>query len=250
MKDLLLRCGLNETEACVLEFLLKVGPSRGSSIATRTGINRPTVYSALSALEKLGAIARRKAEGATIFHPSPVRRIPELLKERAHLKYTDVAQAAKFLDEELAAIREEPLLLAGGLEVTTLRGLKAVYSWLVDSFSASGYDSIFNPQVAFAGPIKQAAKDFLIKAGDKKLPIREIVVRGPLATWWKKQIKNPSHIIKEVDLPANLATDINLCGGTVCMVNYAPHSETAILIRNPQYYESMQALFEAMWAKL
>jgi sugar-specific transcriptional regulator TrmB len=250
MKELLLRAGLNETESEILAFLLETGPARGSSIARRTGIKRTTVYSSLSSLERLGLIASKKTESASVFQATASQQIPEMLKLRAQSEFSEVALACKLLETDLKKIRNEPLKLSGGLEVTTLKGLDAVYAWLVDSFSSYGYDSIFNPQKAFAGPIKQAAKDYLLAIGERSMPVREIVVKGPMASWWKKQINNPKHLLKEVSLPLDLATDINLCNGTVCMVNYERQSETAILIKHPQYYASMQAFFEAMWAKL
>jgi len=61
---------------------------------------------------------------------------------------------------ELRKVAIGPIMMSGGVEVKTIKGLDGVYAWLVDNFSHDGYDSMFDPQVAFVGPLKQAAKDF------------------------------------------------------------------------------------------
>ena len=249
MQELLIRCGLNDTEAGILKLLLEIGPSRGSSISRRTGAKRPTVYSALASLERRGLVTSKKDEGAAAFQAVPAARIPEILTGRAQRDFQDVALDSKFLADEISRIEKGPVIVSGGVEVTTIKGLEAVYAWLVDNFSHYGYDSIFNPQAAFAGPIKQGAVDYLLKTAGRKIKVREIAAKGPLASWWKKQVKNPYHQIKIIDLPSDLTTDLNLCNGTVCLVNYERHAEMAILIKHPQYYAAMKAYFEILWAR-
>ena len=250
MKELFVRAGLNQTEAEVIMFLMQRGAARGSSIARGTGIKRPTVYTVLYNLERLGLIAAQRDKGVTLFSARSAQQVPAILGNRARRELGNTLEAIGLLEEEVKKIPQGPLIIPGGLEVETIRGQRDVYAWLVSNLGSCAYDSIFNPQKALVGPLKQAALELLQQSAVAQFKVREIVVGGPLAAWWRAQIVNPNHQLKEADAASQVSTDFNLCNGTVCMINYEHGDEMAILIRQKQYFTTMEGIFEMLWKRL
>lgn len=251
ISDSLDRCGLNHTEQKILLFLLEAGRSRGASIAKSTDLKRPTVYSALGNLERMGLVVRQIDKGVTFFCPLPLQKIPHALHREAKLRYDEVREAATQLVSELPKLINPSKHTVAGYEITTVDSWKGVQE-LLDTAASSpnGYKSIFDPQTALLGPLKEVSVKFLRHSEKLKSHIKEIIVSGPMAEWWKGNVRNPNHKIKEISTPIPLMNDVILFDGTVHMSNYEASQEIAISIRHKNYYDFMEAIFDALWERL
>ena len=69
------RLGFTENEARVYLALLHLGRARGSAVAQRSGVHRPTAYDVLKNLRKQGLVSVMKEGGDQVFIPEPPSRI-------------------------------------------------------------------------------------------------------------------------------------------------------------------------------
>jgi len=250
-KELLTTCGLNSTEQQILLFLLEYGRNGVSTISKRTGIKRPTAYSALSNLEQMGLIGRHIVRKSTHFSAIDPELIPNVFIGRAKSRFEEITQAAFQLESELKEFKLEKRQRLAGYEISTIESGSAMYAFLETVLVKGGYRGMFNPQTAFA---TQQGKDVglrcLRETGKTKPHIREIAVAGPQCKWWKGNIKNPNHLVKEVKINKSLRTDVLLFDDTVMLTNYNPDGEMAVLIKHVDYFEFMVATFDAFWKSL
>lgn len=252
-ENLLLKCGLNTTEANVLIYLLENGDVGGGALARRTEIKRTTVYTALARLESLGIVGRRRFGSSTRYSVITPQKLPALLRNMARVKYEEVENATSLLAESLEEFPKRKKHNLGGFEITTVESVRGVYQVLERALLQGGYCGLFNPQVALIGPLKKVAVEFLKKSAFEKPHIREIVIAGPLAKWWKTQIKNSNHSVKEINaagVTEEIVTDILLFDKTVVLNNYATNNERSVLIHDADYFNFMMLMFNQLWEKL
>lgn len=86
--DKLLQLGFSENEAIVYLMLLRIGPSPASSIATRLGMNRVTVYAILNSLCHRGLASYQEGKQKKNFIPHDPECLLYLVeKEQSKLKF-------------------------------------------------------------------------------------------------------------------------------------------------------------------
>jgi sugar-specific transcriptional regulator TrmB len=249
-RQLLATCGLNETEQEIVLCLLQYGRCGAATIAKRTGIKRPTVYSALSALEMTGLIARHVVKGSTQFSTINPKAIPGVFVAKAKNEFQRVSQAALKLENELEQYKAEARHRFGKYEISTLESAEAMYAHLESLLVKGGYRGIFDPQAAFKGRGREVGENCLRETAKTKPLIREIAVAGPMCNWWKRSIKNPNHLVREMKADEMLLTDMLLYGDTVVLTNYDPGYEMAIVIKHKDYSALMVSIFDALWNSL
>ena len=248
--DLLDICGFSERERQVLSYLLGTSSSTASLIARRTGLKRPTVYSVLEALIDLGLVQRSKHENVATFSAASRELIPELIESRAKAHYTEVQSAAKDISNYLQELPHPITRDIAGFAISTLESAESVYLQLHGSITSGDYSAVFNPQVVAVKEGKQIIAQFLRETARSKPHIREIIVAGQEANWYKRHIANKNHKVKELPKSAKILTDMILLNDSVILSHYGSQDESAVKITQPLFYETMLTMFEELWERL
>lgn len=243
-------CGLNATEETILTFLLQHGRSRASAIAQRTRIKRPTVYSALGSLEEQGLVFKQSVRGGTFFTALSKDNIPRAIQRRAKQSFDDLMRASQLLETALAKLPTNERYMLAGFEITSADSPDGVYELLAGALIQGDFCAIFNPQTALVGPLKKASDEYLVRSRTKRPNVREIIVSGPKADHWKREIKNPNHRIKEIECKRPIMSDMILVNNHVYLFDYEHSKELALCIRHTNYYSFMMMVFDMLWNSL
>jgi sugar-specific transcriptional regulator TrmB len=250
LDDLLSICGFSQREQVVLGALLEHGPSGAGALAKRTALKRPTVYAVLEGLIAAGFVERTKRERRLRFSAIAPAMLPQVIESRARHRFEQVQEASKLMGERLQEMTRPAPHGLGGFEIATLESNEAVYIQLLDTLLGGDYSAIFNPQLTLAGEGTRHVADFLKRTAQTKPHIREIIVSGPRAEWYKKNIRNENHLVKEINRAQKIATDMIFISGHVVLSHYGAQKEMAIKISHAGYYQSMMAVFEMLWESL
>lgn len=249
LSELLTTCGFNSSEQSLLLDLLTREKSTAGQLARRTGLKRPTVYAALEGLIQRGVVVKRKLDNLTYFSTISPSLIPKVLSGEAQRDFKGIQAATDQMLpylEELSRTVEHKI---SGFEMVAMESLEAVYAQLEDTLTGGDFCAIFNPQRACVGEPKEIVKRFLKKTAVNKPAIRELTVPGPLADWYRSEIKNPNHQVYDLKLKGLLDSDIIMLNGSVYISHYEPDSERSLKITEKNYYQSMMTIFEMLWVQ-
>lgn len=247
---ILYQCGFEGTPGRVLAQLLSRGTTSASILARRTGIKRPTVYAVLENLISLGLVQKSRKQKTTFFSVVSAKVFSDQILDRAQVHFENVKDGAQRLQQHLAALPDLSSIDFGGYELSIIENGEEFYRELELALGGGSYTGIFNPQVAVTGIARPMVERFLRQTGEKHCPIREIMVAGPEGEWYKGKIRNPNHEVRELAPQAAFTTDMIFYNGVVILAHYGSNREFAIKIRHKEYYRSMLALFESLWATL
>ncbi len=170
---------------------------------------------------------------------------------RAQSTFNKTQSAVKLLNEYLAACPESRQLEAGGFEIAVFEKPEDVFKQVETALTSGRCCGIFNPQTACSSSEgKQVTRKYLAKTAQEKSNLREIMVSGPEAQWYRRSIKNPNHQVKE--LPSTLAFDADFIfsPGTVMLNHYENQNMVTLKIRHKGFHQSMMALFNYLWERL
>lgn len=249
-KQLLIRCGLNNTESLVLLDLVKNQITTASAIAKRLSLKRPTIYSAISNLEVSGLISTIRKAGVNKFAPLPNQDLIKSLRNLAKSKYEHVCEASQQLEPLLNNLKNINKNQFNSFEIISLESRRATENSLIEILAKGNYCAIFDPQTAITEKWQKFTDYILENTAKNKSPIKEIIVSGPKSNWYKKQISNPNHLIKEISLTENINADISLAQESVILNNYALGEEMSVQIKHKDYYKMMRAIFDSLWKSL
>jgi len=248
LEELLKQCGFSENEQLLLAYLLANGGATAGVIAKRTGLKRPTTYAVLETLVEAGFATRSKREKVIRFSPLSPEIIPEILKLRAKRRCEEVLEAGKKMAQLLKTMPFRGEQELGGFSVETFESSAGVIRLLEEALLSGDFASIFDPQQTLLGEAKEVALKFLKESSKTKARIRELAVDGQLCRWYMKQIRNENHIVIPLSPTHKVMNDVIIYKNTVALMNYADRRETAIRIRQPEFYQTMLTMFEMLWA--
>ena len=247
LDELLHNCGMTRSERQVLLELIHLGSATAAPLAKRLEMKRSTLYGILDSLVTLGLVTKERSGSATRFSAISTDLIPEVLENHAQRKYEAVQSAARLLPtyfQEIASSTEHNI---GGFEITRIDSVELVYTELEQTILSGDFCAIFNPQTACVGRAREVMLRFLKKASVSKPHIREIAVSGPATEWYKDNISNKNHLVKELPAATDLLSDIILSNGLAFITHYEPKQEKSIKIVHPVFFRSMMVVFDKLW---
>lgn len=247
LRNLLVTCGLNETEQAVFIHLVERGSSTASVISTQLRLKRPTVYATLDSLLSIGILSKQKKEKVTYFFPVSIGMIPKIFEERARSRFEEVSQATKLMEPHLQQLKRSNQDEMQRFENVTFESVEAVYAQLESTLMGGDFSAFFNPQMVKGDEL---IVRYLKQTAKTKPNIREIAVAGSRTDWYKSLIKNPNHFLKEIPAGSQLFSDMILIKGSVIMLDYDPKNEIAIRIKHKNHYLSMLKIFDLLWERL
>ena len=248
--NLFWKCGLNQTEGAVLLALLERGSSSAAQLAKASSLKRPTVYAALDSLYASGLVFKERSRSRTIFRAMSPQNIPKLLERNAKAEFDSVREAATLLGEQCKNFAVKERLSFGGFELSTIESSKAVYTHLGEVLHRGDFSAIFNPQLIPKEQRETTVLEFLESAAEKRPHIREIAVSGPATNWYRKNIRNKNHLLREIRPKEAVFSDIILVGGEVVISNYQINSELALRIKEENLYRTLMTMFDMLWESL
>lgn len=247
LSNLLHTCGFNSSEQSVLLHLLKRGATTATLISKSTGLKRPTVYAILESLIARNLVVKQRRKETTYFTALSPEMISKTLIKNAQRKFTDLKTSAELLETHLDDVAIKTEYDFGVFDIRTLDSIDTVYASLESALGGGDYCSIFNPQKVFTTEAKKVAAAHAREASKTNPQIRDIIVDGPEARWWIKQMKAPNYAYKLIPEDKKVLSDMIFMGGSVYLLHYEPGKEVAIKITQQDYYISMMTVFEMLW---
>lgn len=251
LKDILSKFELNVSEKEVLIFLITNGSSPASKIAKLLKIKRPSVYSALDSLIKLGLVFKDSKKSTTFFSCVSAQNIPKILESNAKKKYDELKLATESLSSVLKQLPTKQSMSFAGFQISTIESADAVYRHLKNILHCGNFCAYYDPQLMPKEKLDTVVTEFLINTAKTKPHIREIVTAGSKASdWYVKNIKNPNHKVKLVAPEHALMSDIIIADGEMLISNYELGGELSLRIKEPNLHRSMLSIFNMLWEAL
>lgn len=251
MRDEFIACGLTSTEYDVLMHLLTRGSRGAGNIAKGLGLKRSTVYSALQALESQKLVLRSKQGGLAIFKAIAAREIPTLLRNKAQSQFENIISSVRLIEPRIERYENQECLEE---EETTANQIDSSYEYftvLKKYIFAKDFCAIWNPQVAITSHEDQTwITQFLTATARKKTLIKEILVEGPMTTWYLNQRNNPNHIAKILKKEELGRAGMIILDGIVLLSNRSENTTNALEIKNSHYSSFMREYFHSFWERL
>lgn len=233
MKDI----GLSEKEAKVYLILLSLGPSTVNTIAERSDLIRTTTYDILKTLREKGLVASLVRNKILHFEAAD----PQKIIENLDAKKQKVQNALPDLRKLHQIVPQGPTLeLYEGVE-----GIRTVWQDILKEgtplSAISNYQSVFNT-------MKYFSPRFIQQRVQRKIPARLITEKTPGAIQtWKKNDKQELRETRFIPSLEHVKITEYIYGEKVAILATDPQNPLGILIRNKEFAEQQQILFELLW---
>jgi predicted transcriptional regulator len=243
-KKVLLQLGLSGSEINIFVALLESGPASVQDISRSSGINRVTIYSALSNLEKKGLVAETKKGARRLFAAER----PEELKAIAEEKGEEVQKIHLDLENiVLPVLKAIDLNQEDKPEIRFYEGLEGIYKVYENMLEAhdiigcGSYDSVMK-----VSSWKEEEKYFH-RIKHKRVFYRAILEDTPINRKFAAIAKGIAHF-KFLEEGVKLSADIHAYGDAVALMSY--EKVTATVIRDATIAKSIRTLLEFMWERV
>lgn len=252
MENIFQQCGLTPTEQMVLTHLLQFGRRRPGLIAKSTRVKRSTVYSALEALETKRLVRKSYDGSSIVYSAASASEIPKILRAEAEHGFDALSSAISHVAEYLKRFPTEQSQNFAGFEVRELLSSRSYETVMMDYVTKFDFLAVWNPSATIvSSKMKLRIKEYLAKSRRRKSSIQEILVAGPLTTWYVRQIRNPKHLTKLFAPTQGLNADILIVNNSVLFSQTnSTGSESAIEITNPEIVNLMTQIFRSWWQLL
>jgi len=251
LEELLSRLGLSESERHVLQLLLERGPLPAGVAAKLLRMKRPTVYFALEKLSEQGLVSKKVESRAVRFQALPPDQLCSLLHDTIRRRYEEAAGTLRLLLPALQSLAPPSSHgRFGSYEIQAFESAEALFRAVDQGLQGAEYRSIWNPQIAGVGAGKDVMKRFLRRSNDLQIPLKDIVVAGPISNWYRRQIRNPAHEVREIPENSGICSDITITDGSIILAHYSRGEELAIRIRQQTFHDTIRAVFDAWWQGL
>lgn len=245
---LLQNLGLTPTEVTLYELLVKIGQVPISTLITETKIKKPTVYKALSSLQKKGLVTLSDVK--KIQHASPVS--PTKLLELAEKQYESMDRTREYVQSIIPALSSQYVQSVEQPIVTTyegLEGLKRMYKDILET-GAEGF-SILQTE-----DMEKDLEDWLItyfskQRAKKKMRLKVIVASGKAAKEFTRRDVPEyrySAVVPFERFP--IAHEVTIYGDKVAFLHYKKGERlVGSITKHPGFAQTMKVLFDLAWEK-
>lgn len=248
MKDELQSCGLGDREQEILIYLLTNGPHTAGELARKLQLKRSTVYSALENLLAI-RLLQKSAGKVCQFTAIPSKDIPAVLLARAQKDFEKVRVAAEMLVAPLEALADRNRMAIPGFTVDLVESSRGYGEFLRTHLGRPDCCAIWDPQIGIHNEkIKALTKEALALSAKAQNSVREIVVGGPMASWYRRAITNPLHQLHIVKSGAGMMADLVIVGrDTTAFSLNNPDREAVLVVQNRDLCAFMRGMFEYVW---
>jgi sugar-specific transcriptional regulator TrmB len=249
LAEILETCGFSEKEQLVIAAMLSGSWRPAALIAKDAKLKRPTVYAILEMLIEYGVVIRKKRDNHALFSLISREMLPKIINQKIKNNFESAHSAVGLLADCLASLEPSREYEIGGYEVATFESFEVTMHHFEALLSKGEFCGIFNPEFLSQAEAKKVVIRFLKSTARSKPSIKELVVKGPAANWYKAQVKNPNHQVRMIAPTRAILTDMIFSKGEVLLFHYDKEDRGSIRIKHEQYYQSMMSLFEMLWER-
>lgn len=238
--------GLNKTDIAVYLDIYKYGQSYASSVATRTGIDRTTVYSALKRLLKRSIIIQTKMKDTLAYMAVSPNVFVDKLDRRLEDLALEKRQAGLFVQEMLRVQRRTFLKP----RTKIYEGVESVINLFMQTIQNEGEQKSFLSLQKIPDTLKDFLRKKYIELKVKNNVTSQVLVAdGPKAANYQAldaRSNRKTKIIKKH--PFDVHSEIILFNkNEVALIDF--HDNVyGVLIESETLFKSMEALFDYIWA--
>lgn len=235
----------NDKDIQIYLDIFRHGQSFASSIATRTGIDRTTVYSALKRLLKQGIIVQTKLNDVRAYIPVS----PEIFVDRIERKMDELKaerSMATLFVEEVKKISKSSFLAP---KIRIFEGVDAIKNLYAQTLEKAGQQKSFLTLDYIPQNLRQFLTVEFIESKKKKKVFSRVLVADNSKAKRYSELDGVSNrqtrIVKSH--PFNLHAEIILFGARqVAIIDF--HKQIyGIVIDSETFYKTMEAMFDFIW---
>lgn len=235
--------GLSESETTVYLSMV-AGSTNARDLLKVTKMKRPTVYYALSSLEKRGLISKSKKENDSTFTISPTERLVAIAREReseAMILTEKIGELAPLLSKKQSSKNTKP-------QVSFFEGVEAVRRVVMDTMYAKDKNILcIAPSKNFFWNIgEDFVKNFVEERIKRNIHARNLWEREIEKSVFKKYYDKSAsvHILPSV-MKDKFSTTIFMFDNSTLYVSSIKECY-AILVTSPEHTDTMRAIFEGL----
>ena len=232
------KLGFTEKEAQVYMILLELNEALPSTIARKSNLKRPTVYSILEKLQKKGFASHIKRDRLVYFRSISPHFFLE--KEDAHVK--DMSSALSDLKASLPDLLSLHQKYAATPQMSVFTGRAGLIQIMEDTLTTKTELLCWaNTELAF-NSLKDYYPTYIQKKVQKKLWLRGIFCKDPLGEVFKSKGKEELrevYLISKEDYPFN--NEINIYDDKVAIISH--EDQIGVIIQNQNIADAQRAIF-------
>ena len=242
-KQILKQIGLTESEITVYLAMLS-GHVQARDIIKATAEKRPTVYYALSSLERRGLISKQAKQGSHGYHVEPIKRleaIAEAKKQEAEMLLSSIQNIAPLLAQGVGA--------ESAPTVTFFEGKKAVKNVVMESMYCKSKQirTIVPEDNFFISLGRDFSKQFVQERIDRKIATENLWTfetdRATFRTYYEGV--SDVRILPDV-MKGAFRTSILMYDEVVLYIS-STQNNYCIKVSSKEHNEMMNALFTGLW---
>lgn len=242
----LIRLGMSREEALIYATLVQHGSSTALAISRLTMINRTKVYRTLESLSSKQLVEQEIEENTTLFSPSPIEKIREILRD----KQTQVASLTQEFNEferELAQVAVEK---KSSTKVKFYRGIEGIRQMVWNVLKAKsevvGYTT--RDLTDFVG--ERFMQEFVEEFIRRNLSMRDIysdeyVKNKKTKLDWGTSVSSRYLPSKALAIPHQM----DIYDDVVTFYDYQDGEVWGTEIYNPKVAQVQKQLFDLAWEK-
>ena len=231
--------------------LLARGARSAGLISRSLNLKRPTVYSALHALEERNLIAKTEGGTTAEFVAIPPDEIPTVLLSEVKKDFEKIVVAVELLKPRLDQFKKYQHLSTRAFEVKYYDCPEDYQHQLAKYIHTNDFCAIWNPQVAIPSEqIRNRVEWFLRETAKQRNHVKDLLVAGPTTDWYRGNIKNPNHEVRVSEGGYTGIADLVILPDMVLISLNPINTGCALEIKNEHYAEMMRWHFNLLWKNL
>ncbi len=246
--------GLDKKEIKIYIQLLKMGPSRASTVAYQVDMPRTSVQNIMNRLEHEKVVTRAIERGVYVFtaiHPDNLGNIAEIKKRHEIAKYDRIKDDLDRINPELLGIMKSSKNLP---KVRFYQGQDAVRNVLYDTLgSKTEVKDIVNIDAMFKYA-QEINDEYVAEREKSKVTKRSLLLDTPFAreiyesgTYSPKSHKGYKWINSSL---YSFAVEMNIYDDKVSYITYVEESFVGVIIENEHIFQMHSALWDLHWGSL
>jgi len=243
-KQLIKLLDLNEKDAQIYLDLLKFGSSAASSVATRSQIDRTTVYAALKRLIRKGLVSQTKRDGTTYFDALEPDALEVSIQREIQEKQSKL-HVLKTLLPDLAALRNEQSVRPAVQIFEGVDGVIALYELMLKQNESL---SAFLTVAHLPKELRSYLTDTYIKRKVKRGVHSRVLVSDSKRAQRYKDLDSKGNrttkIVPESQMP--FETEIIIGSDAIAVIDLRDQF-FGVFIKSPSIRNTLSAIFEIVW---
>lgn len=243
-KQLIKLLELNEKDAQIYLDLLRFGSSAASSVATRTQIDRTTVYAALKRLIRKGLVSQTKRDGTTFFDALDPDALEVSIQREIQEKQSKL-NVLKTLLPDLAALKNEQSVRPAVQIFEGVDGVIALYELMLKQNESL---AAFLTVAHLPKELKSYLTDTYIKRKVKRGVHSRVLVSDSKRAQRYKDLDSKGNrttkIVPESQLP--FETEIIIGADAIAVIDLRDQF-FGVFIKSPSIRNTLSSIFEIVW---